>query len=190
MPQGQWTVAVALSPSPHMDSATARCVDGCMDIIRTLQMASTDTIVQTAPLKSNMLMESVSHTVTHENTSGHLQLLHIMSNTAPAPTVPTASPTSLHLLAMTTAVNMKVPTPTPLLTDCGMARTAQPLFSDAVTGAPGSVRSSPNRLLMTLSSDCVLMRFGAMKMCTLNTFSSMSSDCSKHSPFRCCMYND
>jgi len=178
-------------PSPHMDSATARCVDGPVVTTRDHLMLSRDTeTVQAAPLTVPMLMESVSHTLAHDNTSGHLQLqlLQLTHATVPALAVPISTPTSLHLLAMTTAVNMNVVTLTPLLSDCGMAWTAQLQTCNAVTGAPGSVRSSPNRLLMTLNSDCVLMSLVAMKMCTLSTFSSTSSDCNKHSLFSCCRY--
>ena len=71
---------------------------------------------------------------------------------------------------------MKVVIPTPITIGCGMARTAQLLFKDAVTRAPGSVRTSPNQPLTISRSGCAVMRFGAMRMCTLSTLSSMFSD--------------
>ena len=49
---------------------------------------------------------------------------------------------------------------------CGMARTDQLLFRDAVTRAPGSVRTFPNQPLTISRSGCAVMRSGAMRMCT------------------------
>ena len=130
-----------------MNSATARCVVKCTDTTHALQMASRDTtIVQAVRLKSTILMESVSHTVTHDNIFGHSQLLllDIMSTPVPVLMVLVNTVMYLHVLVMTTAVNLKPLTPILVLTDCGMARAAQVTHCDAVTGAPDPVRSSPN----------------------------------------------
>ena len=99
-----------------------------------------------------------------------------MNTTAHVLVAQLQTPTVHHLLAMTTAVSMKLITPTPLMISCVMAWTAQLLFENAVTGAPGSVRTFLNQPLTILRSGCAVMRTGAMRMCTLNTLSSTSSD--------------
>ena len=113
----------------------------------------------------------------HASTSGLLLLLQSMNTTAhvhvlQAPINNIHVLTYLHSLAMTTAVSVKVLTLSPTMIGCGMARTAQLLFENAVTRAPGSVRTFRNQLLTILRSGCAVMRPGAMRTCTLNTLSS------------------
>ena len=90
---------------------------------------------------------------------------------------------------MTTAVSMKVLTPSPTMIGCGMAWAAQLLFKHAVTRAPGSVRTFPNQLLTILRSGCAVMRTGAMRMCTLSTLSSTSSDGHPSCDIKCSVVN-
>ena len=68
----QLTLAAALSPSLHRESATARCAVKCTGIKRTVQMASSCMAAALAALLSrHTWMESASHTATLDSISGH-----------------------------------------------------------------------------------------------------------------------